>query len=471
MPIVSRRRASGVMYQFVCKFGGGRGDGKKMAFTFGRGDKISRWLRVRPRGFLDWENREGVLTPELCDEHKPQEGTPMLLDQATVGNVSRAMREINGFQWEGDFKPMARQALKELLEKRLEEEMAEYLGVSRYEHASDRHDYRNGHYLRHLLTEMGDIELLVPRSRKGKFPTKLLERYARRCRSVDKVLLACFCLGLSTRKAASVLAPVLQEKVSATTISRIAQGLNQEVDRYHSRRLEDRYQYLFFDGVVLKSKGAVKVQKKILLCVFGITKEGRHEMIDFYPAASESGACWEAFLRDLYQRGLEGRACKLIATDGGTGLHQALQIVYPKIALQRCWAHKSRNVLDKVKKTDQPAVKKALNRISHAANRREATQAYWRFSSRWKKTYPRAVACLSQDLDQLLSFFQIKNSELYSRLRTTNLIERAFREVRRRTRPMGVMAHTHSIQRIVFAVFHHLNENWRQQPSLFTHNS
>src|SRR5688572_25323914 len=291
----------------------------------------------------------------------------MLLKQATVRNVSRAMREINAFESEGDFKPHARQALKQILEKRLEEEMAEYLGLSRYEHAADRHDYRNGHYVRHLLTEMGDLELLVPRSRRGKFPSKLFERYARRCRSVDRVLLACFCLGLSTRKAASVLAPVLGEKVSASTISRIARDLDQEVSRYHDRSLQDRYRYLFFDGVVLKSKGALKVQKKILLCAFGITVQGRHEMIDFYPAASESGACWEAFLGDLYQRGLKGIPCELIGTDGGTGLHQALQIVYPKTLLQRCWAHKARNVLDKVKKKDQPAVKKALARISHAA--------------------------------------------------------------------------------------------------------
>jgi putative transposase len=82
-------------------------------------------------------------------------------------------------------------------------------------------------------------------------------------------------------------------------------------------------------------------------------------MIDFHLAASESGACWEAFLRDLYQRGLSGSPCKLIATDGGSGLHQALEIVYPKILLQRCWAHKTRNVLDKIKKKDQPAVKRA----------------------------------------------------------------------------------------------------------------
>jgi putative transposase len=396
----------------------------------------------------------------------------MLLNQATSKNVARALKEVNAFEWEGDFKPMARQALKELVQEQLEQEMAEYLGLSRYEHAADRHDYRNGHYVRHLLTEMGDLELLVPRSRKGKFPSKLFERYGRRCRSVDQVLLACFCLGLSTRKAASVLAPVLGEKVSASTISRISRDLDQEVSGYHNRALEDRYRYLFFDGVVLKSKGALKVQKKILLCAFGITLEGRHEMIDFYPAASESAACWEAFLGDLYKRGLKGSCCKLIATDGGTGLHGALQIVYPKTLLQRCWAHKTRNVLDKVKKKDQPAVKKALNRISHAANGREATEAYWRFSCRWRKAYPKAVACLKKDFDQLLSFFQIKNSHLWSRLRTTNLIERSFREVRRRTRPMGVMAHTQSLQRIVFAVFHHLNTNWSQNPiQEFTHNS
>jgi len=396
----------------------------------------------------------------------------MLLEQATVRNVSRAIREINAFEWEGDFKPLARQGLKQLMEKRLEEEMAEYLGLSRYEHAVDRLDYRKGHYVRHLLTEMGDLELLVPRSRKGRFPTKLFERYARRCRSIDRVLLACFCLGLSTRKAASVLAPVLEEKVSATTISRISRDLDREVELYHSRPLQDHYRYLFFDGVVLKSKGAAKVQKKILLCAFGITVDGKQEMIDFHAAPTESAACWETFLNDLYKRGLTGSGCELIATDGGTGLDGALQIVYPKILTQRCWAHKARNVLDKVKRKDQETVKKALNRISHAQNQRQARSAYAQLALGWKKTYPRAVTCLEKDLDELLSFFQIKNSKLWSRLRTTNLIERAFREVRRKTRPMGVMANTQSLQRIVFAVFHHLNQNWSLNPiNDFTHNS
>ena len=265
---------------------------------------------------------------------------------------------------------------------------------------------------------------------------------------------------------------MLGEKVSASTISRIAKDLDQEVEAYHRRPLPDDYLYLFLDGVVLKSKGAVKVQKKVLLCVFGIRRDGVQEMIDFCPAVSESQAAWESFLGGLYQRGLEGAPCQLIATDGGTGLHAALEIVYPRIPLQRCWAHKTRNVLDKVKRQDQEAIKKALHKISHAKNRREAVKAYWRLASDWRKAYPRAVACLEKDMDQLLTFFQIKEEKLWSRLRTTNLIERTFREVRRRTRPMGVFTNIDSLQRIVFAVLFHLNNNWRQHPlNKITHKS
>lgn len=186
-------------------------------------------------------------------------------------------------------------------------------------------------YLRHLLTEMGDLELLVPRTRKGGFAPKGLQRYARRQSSIDKVILACFCLGLSTRKAASVLAPILGEKISASTVSGIAKALDHEVEAYHNRPLKDHYRFLFFDGVVLKSEGAAKVEKKVLLCAFGITHDGIQEMIDFYPATSESEVAWEAFLNDLYRRGLHGSLCELVTTDGGSGLHGALEFIYPKI--------------------------------------------------------------------------------------------------------------------------------------------
>jgi transposase-like protein len=299
--------------------------------------------------------------------------------------------------------------------------------------------------------------------------------------------MACFVLGMSTRKVSTALLSLLGERVSASTVSEVAKNLDHAVRRYHGRKLEGGYRFLFFDGVVLKQKGAAKVQKKVILCVYGITWEGKKEMIDFLLATSESQNAWEGFLRDLYERGLEGKLCELMTTDGGNGLRNALEVVYPRIPRQHCWAHKTRNVLDKVKKTDQEKVKKDLTRISHAKNRQAAIQAYWFFCQKYREIYPGAVKSLESEIDDLFSFYQVKLSKnerlglgvkdlhrtqmaLWKKIRTTNLIERAFREVKRRTRPMGVFVNRGSMERILYAVFFHYNSKGQELPSLlFTH--
>lgn len=404
--------------------------------------------------------------------------------KATVRNVNRALKEVNAFEWEGDYRPAARDALKKLLEDQMEEELEQHLGRSHYERreGGDRDDYRNGSYVRHLLMEIGDLPLRILRSRKG-FKTKVVEAYRRRARSIDQLIMACFVLGMSTRKVSTALVSFLGERVSAPVVSRVVESLDEEVKRYHQRKIRDGYRFLFFDGVVLKQKGAAKVQKKIILCAYGITWEGKKEMIDFLLATSESQNAWEGFLRDLYERGLEGRVCEMITTDGGKGLLQALEVVYPRIARQHCWAHKSRNVLDKVKKVDHGKVKRDLHRISHAKNRQLATQAYWAFCQTYRKVYPGAVKSLESEIDDLLSFYQVKLSSeerrdldaqglqkaqkaLWRQLRTTNLIERAFREVKRRVKPMGVFNNRNSMERILFAVFFNLNSKGQEVPSL-----
>jgi transposase-like protein len=407
--------------------------------------------------------------------------------KATVRNVNRALKEINAFEWEGDYRWEAANRLKELLEERMDEELELYLGRAKHERREkgDPEDYRNGSYVRHLLTEIGDLILRIPRSRRG-FVSRVLEAYKRRSRTVDELIMACFVLGMSTRKVSTALLSLLGERVSASTVSEVAKRLEHAVRGYHERKLEDGYRFLFFDGVVLKQKGAAKVQKKIILCAYGISWEGKKEMIDFLLATSESQNAWEGFLRDLYGRGLEGERCELITTDGGNGLRNALEVVYPRIPRQHCWAHKTRNVLDKVKKTDWERVKKDLQRISHAKNRRAATQAYWSFCQKYREVYPEAVKSLESEIDDLLSFYQVKLSPkerqgldgkelqqaqmmLWRKVRTTNLIERAFREVKRRTRPMGVFGNRSSMERILFAVFFYLNSKGKEVPSfLFT---
>ena len=297
--------------------------------------------------------------------------------KATVRNVNRALKEINAFEWEGDYRAETANRLKAFLEERMDEELEQYLGRAKHERRGkgDPEDYRNGCYVGHLLTEIGDLIVRIRRSRRG-FVSRVLEAYKRRSRLVDQLIMACFVLGMSTRKVSTALFSLFGERVSASTVSEVAKTLDQAVKRHHERDLSDTYRFLFFDGVVLKQRGAAKVQKRIILSAYGETWEGKKEMIDFLLVPSASQNAWEGFLRDLYERGIEGRGCEMITTDGGNGLRNALEVVYPRIPRQHCWAHKMRNVLNKVKKVDQEKVKKDLHRISHAKNRQAATQAY-----------------------------------------------------------------------------------------------
>lgn len=388
-----------------------------------------------------------------------------MLLAATIRNVRRAFQEVNAFEAEGDYRPAARAALKQVLETALQGELTASVAAESYERVDQRRAYRCGYYFRWLLTEVGELLLRVPRIRSGGLVFRTLIAYARRPKVIDQLILSCFVLGMSTRKVARALGAFLGTTLSAQTVSRIAQQLDAAVAAFHRRPLSGSYRYLLFDGIVLKHRGALAVRRRVLLCAYGIRFSGVREFIDFSLAPSESTAAWEGFLRELYERGLIAAEAALIVTDGGPGLHAALDLVYPRIGRQRCWAHKVRNVLDKVKKAHWPAVKQALGAISHAPNHRRAVEAFWQFAQRYRRRYPSAVVCLERDLDDLLVFFGCPQAH-WDRLRTTNAIERSFREVRRRTRPIGVFTNSQRLERIVYAVIHHLNETWMETPLL-----
>lgn len=367
-----------------------------------------------------------------------------------------------------DWRCEGRNALKEILEDRMGSALDSYLDDIARLDVSDR---RNGSYSRQLLTELGGIELDIPRTRRYSAAC-VIRRYARRSQSVDRMILGCFLLGLSTRKVGEALLPVLGETVSASTVSRIAKILDNSVAAFHKRKLKNSYKALVFDGVVLSRKTGAGALKRPVLVVLGITHDKKKEVIDFRLAASESGNEWEKFLTDLYKRGLTGEGLEVICVDGGGGLLAALPLVYSDIPVQRCWAHKMRNITDKVRKKDREAVKKGLQRIYGAENITKARNAARQWAGRWKKEYPKAVKCLRNDLDELLTFFQFKDHDWRKATRTTNAIERRFREVKRRTRPMGVFSDKTSMERILFAVFNREN---RQQgtftPFQLTHKN
>ena len=392
------------------------------------------------------------------------------LTELTVGDLWSEVKDED--EWWGEVKRMSMRGVKRLLESAMEEELLEQLHAGKYRRTELRRGYRNGYRHRGLLTEFGPIEhIRIPRDRDGLYQTQVLPRYQRRQKRVNRMVREMFLSGVSTRRVQKVIEPLLGEGVSAQTVSRICRSLDAEVQRYHSRLLVDSYQYLFFDGIVLRMKGEARVTRRLVLCAYGIRHDGVRELIDFRQASSESEAKWEAFIHSLYERGLRGANLNLVTTDGCVGLHNALDTVYPYVPRQRCWAHKLRNGAAKLPRKIQESCLAGAKTIYQAPTRREARIRFRQWAEMWREQAPNAVRCIEDDIDELLPFLDCP-TEHRRKVRTTNAIERAFREVRRRTRPISCFQNSASVDRIIFGVFSHLNSNWKDTPlPQFTHNS
>ncbi len=345
-----------------------------------------------------------------------------------------------------------------------------FLNCQRYERSEQRTDQANGFYDRPLTTRVGVVSLKVPRTRSGLFHTQVLARYQRREPAVDQALRQVFLLGVSTRQAGQALATLVGDAVSASTVSEVSKILDGSVRQWHRRSLTDGYEYLFLDGVSVRIRLVGRVQRRMALCAYGMTGKGERELIDFLIVKAEGEDSWYNFLNDLWQRGLKGQALQLIITDGQAGAIKALGRLWPQVAHQRCWAHKLRNLENKLKASQQDCLAEA-KLIYQAENRTQAVQRFRQWRKRWQARAPKAVTCVAEDLEELLAFFDCPKDH-WKRIRTTNVIERLFVEVRRRIRKMCAFTTRSSCERILYAVFYRMNQYWTRHPlSAFTHKS
>jgi transposase-like protein len=359
---------------------------------------------------------------------------------------------------------------RRFIELSLEAERTELVGCLGYERSSHRRDYRNGYWKRWIVLKDGRLEIRMPRVRSRGYKSRIIPRYKQRASEVDKALMRVFLYGASTRLTGEALKPLIGEGVSAQTVSNIAKSLDEEVKKFHNRKLKDEYLYLILDAVVTKTRTGFGSSKKSILVAYGMTIKGRREIVDFMIVSHESENKWVKFLQGLYIRGLSGEALGLIVTDGNSGLENAVDLVYPFVKRQRCWAHKLRNVANYLKRVDMEKCINEAREIYEAQDREGAIRAYRKWAKKWRGIYPRAVRCIEKDLDELLNIYYCPE-EIRKKLRTTNVIERAFREVRKRIRPISCFNNTQSIERIVYAVISHLNDQWRRKPlKEFTQN-
>lgn len=355
-----------------------------------------------------------------------------------------------------------RQYLATMIEELLGAELDARIGADRYERSSRRRTYRNGSYDRRLGTMYGTVGLAVPRMRDESCEFHLFDQYARRGGSIDAAIGTLFLNGVSTKKLSKIAKDIIGVNLSSSTVSNIHAELSaKELKSFQEKELSDEYQFLFFDGISSKTKH-ISVERDMMLVGLGLKKNGTKEIIGARLSKSESEKDWTAFLVDLKSRGLKGKAVQLIAIDGNAGLKAALRSVYPFTPIQRCIAHKMRNVAVKIKRVRQAACLKGAKAIWASPSRTEAIRRFKAWKTEWNDVEERAVACLEKDLDECLTYFQFANT-LWKKIRTTNIIERTFREVRRRTRPMSIALQPKATERLFSGIATNLNQSWQQK--------
>jgi len=348
---------------------------------------------------------------------------------------------------------------KRVYNKILAVDFDSFVNAGRHQRTRQRKGYRNGYRSRSLLTSVGLLDLTIPRDRDSQYQPELFERYRRVDSSLENTIRAMFLQGVSTRKVGDVLEVLCGERLSASKVSTVVKELDQAVSDYANRPLEDNFVFLFLDALSVKVRFELKAKKVKLLVAYGIKADGTRELISYQRANSESTACWKSFLDNLYVRGLRGKTLQLIAMDGGGGLWSAIEDVYPLVKHQLCWVHKLRNVAKYCPKRYQQECVKQATGIMYAKSSAMAAREFRAWKKRWQSKIPKAVNCIEKDFDKLIPVFDFPKN-IRKMIRTTNVIERCFREVRRRLKVMGYFQNSKSCDRIIYAIFNYFNSKW-----------
>jgi putative transposase len=325
---------------------------------------------------------------------------------------------------------------------------------------------------RSIQTGIGAIEVRRPKVRdrstdfpeaeKVRFSSSILPKWARRSKSLDALLPVLYLRGISTgdfQEALSALLGPDAPNLSPGVISRLTAGWQENYDAWQRRDLSARrYVYLWADGVYLQAR--MEPEAECILVIIGATPEGKKELVGFQVGIRESAQSWRELLIDIKARGL-AMAPEVAVGDGAMGFWKAMDEVFPGTRHQRCWFHKISNVLNKFPKSMAPAVKSDLQNIHHAQTRADAVQAIETFKEKYGMKYAPAVACLTKNVDALLTFYDFP-VEHWDHLRTSNPIESVFATVRHRTvRTKGALSQK-TVKLMVFCLVRAASKTWRR---------
>ena len=374
--------------------------------------------------------------------------------------VKRNLREMGIInQTEADdMESKARLVVEGFFQSSINGEFREQIKAGEYERTDERADIRSGTYPRVFTTTFGRAKLLIPKVRKKnrEYVYKLFTKYQRRRQKFDDMIVLSLLLGFSTRKQQRFFQAFIGDSVSHQTASRLLQNLSDGLREYQSRPIEDKYRFIFIDGLWVHIK-ELDIKKRPVLFALGITQDGKQEIIAFKLAKGETEEEYTGFLNDLYRRGIQGRALELVISDGSEAIIAACNTVYPYTPRQRCYTHKLRNLMQNIRYKFKHRAKlmKQASKIYKAASRQEAVKKFRLFVTRWQYKEPRAVKCFQDEFYHTLNFYDFPK-EIRSKISTTNHLERFLEEIRRRIKIQGYFKNEHSLNLWIYGLIKHI---------------
>jgi putative transposase len=350
-----------------------------------------------------------------------------------------------------------RPLIREVLQQVMEAEMEDIVGAEKSERTPNRSGYRSGYYGRTLVTRVGKLELRVPQDRQGRFRTEIFERYQRSEKALVSALTEMYVQGVSTRKVKAVTEELCGHEFSSSTISRMNQSLDKELDKFAKRRLEDAYPYLILDARYEKVRESGVIRSQAVMIAIGIDWEGRRCVLAVELANRESASSWKDFVLSLKQRGLNG--VELVVSDDHAGLRTAIREVMPEAAWQRCYVHFLRNALDHLPRKADDECMTELRWIYDRRTIEEARQDLAAWLKKWGKRYQKLCDWVEANIEETLTFYRLPRQH-HKNMKSTNLLERLNEEIKRRTLVVRIFPNTASCLRLVRALAVEMHENW-----------
>lgn len=355
----------------------------------------------------------------------------------------------------GDLDELFRKHLERAVNSLLQAELTAFLNYEKYDRAGfNSGNSRNGSYPRSFKTEYGELNLIIPRDRKGEFSQQTVPAYQRTNDSLETTIIQLFQKGITMSEISDLIEKMYGHYYTPQTISNISKSVAEDVLAFKERTLESQYSVIFMDATYIPLKRQT-VSKEAVYIVIGIRLDGTKEVLGFNIAPTESAYMWKELLQDLKDRGLED--VLLVVTDGLKGVNDSIQSVYPKAQFQQCCVHISRNIAHKVRVNDRQEICDDFKGVYQAGSREAATHQIHFMVEKWKKKYPKIVPLLLNPA--MLTFYNFPSSIRRS-IYSTNLIEGFNKQLKKYTKRKEQFPNEESLERFLVTQFNQYNQKF-----------